>query len=298
MKASFVIATNNRKNEVLFTIAKTKELIKSDHDNYEIIIIDNASTDGSADAIKSTYNDVTVIENRTNTGVSSRNLGFEKAKGEYLIMLDDDSNIEFGLDKALNFMDQNPATGVLALNVVNGPYTSALWQDKDRQETVGFIGCGAIIRREVYKKIGGIAEWISFGTEEWEYGLRVTDAGYEVRYFADCHVNHRASMINRSSKRNRVNISKYELAIVYKHFSHRKWNYMFRVIGSNLKMVHKVGLKNTWYNLIGMKEFLKIKNTLTPTPVSKEAQLKFINAYITLQNSVFGFLFKKLKRDL
>ncbi|RYX80988.1 hypothetical protein EON73_05070 [bacterium] len=60
-------------------------------------------------------------------------------------------------------------------------------------------------------------------------------------------------------------------------------------------MIHKIGLKNTWYNLIGMKEFLKIKNTLTPTPVSKEAQLKFINAYITLQNSVFGFLYKKFR---
>ncbi|MGI4729149.1 MAG: glycosyltransferase family 2 protein, partial [Janthinobacterium lividum] len=213
MKASFVIATNNRKNEVLFTLNKTKELVKTDPDNYEIIIVDNASTDGSADAIKSTYNDVIIIENQTNTGVSSRNLGFEKAKGEYLIMLDDDSNIEFGLEKALTFMDQNAKIGVLALNVVNGPYISALWQDG--QESVGFIGCGAIIRREVYKKIGGLAQWISFGTEEWEYGLRVTNAGYEVRYFADCHVNHRASMINRSNKRNRVNISQYELAIVY-----------------------------------------------------------------------------------
>ncbi len=293
MKASFVIATNNRKNEVLTTISQTKELTKPDHDNYEIIIVDNASTDGSADAIRSTYSDVFIIDNKTNTGVSSRNLGFEKAKGEYLIMLDDDSNIEFGLDKALALMDQNPKIGVLALNVINGPYTSALWQDG--QESVGFIGCGAIIRREVYKKIGGIATWISFGAEEWEYGLRVTDAGYEVRYFAGCHVNHRASMINRSSKRNRVNISKYELAIVYKHFSYRKWNYLFRVIGSNLKMVHKVGLKNVWYNLIGMKEFLKIKNTLVRTPVSKEAQMKFVNAYITLQNSVFGFIFKKFK---
>jgi len=228
MKATFVIATNNRKNEVLSTIVQTKELIKSDYNNYEIIIVDNASTDGSADAIKSTFNDVIVIKNQKNTGVSSRNLGFEKAKGKYLIMLDDDSNIEFGLEKALTFMDQNSKIGVLALNVINGPYTSALWQDG--QESVGFIGCGAIIRREVYKKIGGLAEWISFGTEEWEYGLRVTDADYEVRFFAGCHVNHRASMINRSTKRNRVNISKYELAIVYKHFSYRKWNYMFRVI--------------------------------------------------------------------
>lgn len=293
MKASFVIANFNRKNEVLLTIAKTKELIKADLENYEIIIVDNASTDGSADAIKSTYTDVIVIENQINTGGSARNLGFEKAKGEYLIMLDDDSNIEFGLEEAMAFMDQNPKIGVLGLNIINGPYTSTLWQDG--QESVGFIGCGAIIRREVYKKIGGFAEWIFLYVEEWEYGLRVTDAGYEVRFFANCQVNHRASMINRSSKRFRVNVTKNELGIVYKHFSYKKWNYMFRVIGSNLKMVHKIGLKNTWYNIIGMKEFLKIKNTLKLTPVSKEAQFKFINSYITLQNSVFGFLFKKFK---
>lgn len=293
MKASFVIANFNRKNEVLSTIAKTKELVKSDANNYEIIIVDNASTDGSADAIKAAYSDVIVIENKVNTGGSARNLGFTKAIGEYLIMLDDDSNIEFGLEEALNYMDKNSMVGVLALNVTNGPYTSALWQDG--QETVGFIGCGAVIRRKVFELIGGFAEWIFLYVEEWEYGLRVINAGYQVRFFAACHVNHRASMINRSSKRFRVNVTKNELAIVYKHFSYRKWNYLFRVFGSNIKMIHKIGLKNTWYNLIGMKEFLKIKNTLTPTPVSKEAQLKFVNAYITLQNSVFGFLLKKLK---
>ncbi|RYE14643.1 MAG: glycosyltransferase family 2 protein, partial [Sphingobacteriaceae bacterium] len=93
MKASFVIANFNRKNEVLSTIAKTKELIQTDAANYEIIIVDNASTDGSSDAIKAVYKDVIVIENKVNTGGSARNLGFARATGEYLIMLDDDSNI-------------------------------------------------------------------------------------------------------------------------------------------------------------------------------------------------------------
>lgn len=291
MKASFVIANYNRKNEVLLTIAKTKELIKSYEDNYEIIVVDNASTDGSADAIKINYPDVILIENKVNTGASARNLGFQKATGNYIVMLDDDSHIESGLEEALIYMDNNPDVGVLALNVVSGPYTSALW--KDGQETVGFIGCGAIIKRETYNKIGGLADWIFLYVEEWEYGLRVINAGYHVRFFANSIVQHRASTINRTSKRFRVQVTKNELGIVYKHFSVNRWNYLFRVIGNNLKMVHKIGFKNTWYNIIGMNEFLKIRKDLKRTPVSKEAQLLFINSYITLQNSVFGFLFKR-----
>lgn len=291
MKASFVIANYNRKNEVLLTIANTKNLISDNKENFEIIVVDNASSDGSAVAIQSNFPDVILIENQKNVGASGRNLGFEKATGDYIIMLDDDSHIESGLEDALFYMDKNPDVGVLALNVISGPYTSHMW--KDGQETVGFIGCGAIIRKETYNKIGGLADWIFLYVEEWEYGLRVIDAGYKVRFFENSRVQHRASMINRTSKRFRINITKNELGIVYKHFSFKRYSYLWRIIGNNLKMIHKVGIKDTWYNVVGMMQFFRSRKKLKYTPVSKEAQLMLVNEYVTLQNSVFGFLFKK-----
>lgn len=93
MKVSFVIVNYNRREELIFTLSKTKELIKEDNNDYEIIVVDNASTDGSADAIKKHFPDVILIENPVNTGAPAWNLGFEKAKGDYFIILDDDSHM-------------------------------------------------------------------------------------------------------------------------------------------------------------------------------------------------------------
>ncbi len=293
MKASFVLVNYNRKDEVLITITKSKELIKNNLNDYEIVIVDNASTDGSADAIKSIHPDVVLIENKINTGAPAWNLGFEKAKGDYFIIIDDDSHIEYGLEEALTYLDKNTEVGVLALNVVSGPYTSKMWNWKDGQDIVGFIGCGAILRRETYEKVGGYADWMFLYVNEWEYGLRVINAGYKVRYFENSIVQHRASAVNRTSKRFRVFVTKHELGIVYKHFSVNRWKYMFRVIVNNLKSIKDGQFKHTWWNILGMIEFLKIKKSLNYTPVSEDAQNFFSKTYITTQNSVFGFLFNK-----
>ncbi|MVN22607.1 glycosyltransferase family 2 protein [Mucilaginibacter arboris] len=293
MKASFVLVNYNRKDEVLITIAKSLELVKNNLNDYEIVIVDNASTDGSAAAINSTYPDVVLIENKVNTGAPAWNLGFEKAKGDYFIIIDDDSHIESGLEEALVYLDKNKDVGVLALNVVSGPYTSKMWDWKDGQDIVGFIGCGAILRRETYEKVGGYADWMFLYVNEWEYGLRVIDAGYKVRFFANSVVQHRASAVNRTSKRFRVYVTKHELGIVYKHFSYKRWNYLFRVVVNNLKTLGKGDFKYAWWNILGMFEFLKAKKHLKYTPVSKDAQDKFANTYLTTQNSAFGFLFKK-----
>ena len=145
MRASFVIVNYNRKDEILLTISKTKELIKDDASNYEIVVVDNASTDGSAAEIKQKFPEVVLIENPVNTGAPAWNLGFEKAIGKYFIILDDDSHIESGLNDALSYLDEHKEVGVLALNISGGAYQTKHWTDLE--EKVGFIGCGAIIKK-------------------------------------------------------------------------------------------------------------------------------------------------------
>src|SRR3954465_7952504 len=159
MKASFVIVNYNRKNELLTTIEKTKDLISKAQGQFEIVVVDDASVDGSGAAVKETFPDVILIENPTNTGAPAWNLGFAKAKGDYFVIIDDDSHVESGLEEAIDYLNRNPEVGILALNVVSGPYTSDMWHWKDGQEIIGFIGCGAILRKETYNKIGGYAEW-------------------------------------------------------------------------------------------------------------------------------------------
>src|SRR4051812_36507939 len=213
MRASFVIVNYNRKDEVLVTISKTKAIIGNAASDFEIIIVDNASVDGSAAEIKACCKEVILIENKVNIGIAAWNIGFEKATGEYFIVLDDDSHVESGLEEALLYMDQNQNVGVLALNIKGGAYETSKW--KEEAETIGFIGCGAIVRRALYEKIGGYADWLFLYTHEYEYGIRCLDAGYRIRYFAKAQVIHRTSSLNRTTRRLKVFSVRNEMAIVY-----------------------------------------------------------------------------------
>ena len=298
MKASFVLVNYNRREELLLTIAKTKDLIENSVWDYEIVIVDNASSDGSAKAVKAIHPDVVLIENKVNTGAPAWNLGFAKAQGEYFIIIDDDSHVVSGLDDAINHLDKKPDIGILALNVMTGPYTSKGWRWKDGQDIVGFIGCGAIFRKSVYDKIGGYADWIFLYANEWDLGIRSIDAGYRVEYFAKCKVDHRTSAVHRSTKRLRVLCTKHELGIIYKHFPKSRWKYLIRVLINNLKTFKKGELKETWYNIIGFYEFFKMRKNLVYTPISLKSQKIFINHFIGTRFVIaFFYRFRKKKVD-
>lgn len=289
MRASFVIVNYNRKEELLFTLKKTKELIKNNLEEYEIIVVDNASTDGSEQAVRESFPDVNLVVNPVNIGAPAFNLGFQKATGNYIIILDDDSHVEKGLEEALVYMDNNPKIGVLALNVVSGPYTKENWKWKDGDDIVGFIGCGAILRKETYNKVGGYADWMFLYVNEWEYTLRCLDAGYSVRFFENSVVEHRASKLHRTSRRLRVFVAKHEMAIVYKFFSAHRTRYFLTVALNHLKVIRKGQFNIAWFNILGWVAFLKMRKTLTYTPVSPSVQMIFASNFLATK-PVFGFL--------
>ena len=67
-------------------------LFKNKHDSYEVIVVDNASTDGSQSWVKNTYPQVKLIENKKNYGYAGGcNLGALEAKGDYLVFLNNDT---------------------------------------------------------------------------------------------------------------------------------------------------------------------------------------------------------------
>jgi GT2 family glycosyltransferase len=168
MKASFIIVNFNRKEELYLTISRTLSLINGQ--DYEVIIIDNASSDGSAEMVKQAFPTVKLIENNINIGITAWNRGFEVALGAYFILLDDDSQLDAGLESALNYLDANHDVGVLALNITGGAFQTSHWDNLSCY--AGFIGCGAIIRKELYHKVGGYADWIFLYTNEYEFGIR------------------------------------------------------------------------------------------------------------------------------
>lgn len=292
---SVVILAYNRRDEVLITVAKMKDVCSALPFTTEIIVVDNASVDDTSAAILSSHPDVVLMRKDKNNGIAGWNDGFAAARFKYLLVLDDDSHIQSGLPEAIAYLEQNATVGILALNITTGPFTSdpMLW--KDKQDIVGFFGCGAIIRKEVYDKIGGFAEWLHVYAHEWEYALRCISTGYHVQYFQHSEVIHRASTANRSFKRIRIYSTRNEMGIVYKYFGKNRWKYLFRMWANNLKRIKVQGLVPTYYDLLGSIKFLQMRKTLTHTPVTPEAQEFFVNNYVNTF-PVFGFIGRRLNK--
>jgi GT2 family glycosyltransferase len=183
---------------------------------------------------------------------------------------------------------------LLALNVTTGPFTTeGYWQNG--QDLIGFVGCGAIIKTEVYHKVGCFGEWLYVYGHEWEFGIRVIDAGYSIKYFADSNVIHRASTVNRSLKRLITYSTRNEIGIIYKYFGTNRWKYIALMIFNMLKGFYKQGFKNTYYNLVGVVKFLNMRGKITDTPVSETTQ-KYYAALYSGTRPFFSFLKKEVKQ--
>jgi GT2 family glycosyltransferase len=276
---SVVILAYNRVEEVLLSLEKVTEFLADFPFESEIILVDNASVDNTSARVKQEFPDVKLITKVKNNGIAAWNDGFKVAKGQYFLVLDDDSHIEKGLKEAIRYLERNPDVGILALNIEGGPYLT----DKvdDGQEVAGFVGCGAIIRRELYDKIGGFADWIFVYAHESEYGIRCLDAGYKIKFFKDSRVVHRASALNRTSKKTFTLSTRNEMMIIYRYFQDNKSKYLWRVFLNHFKSRFvNLGFSAGYYTLLGGLEFLKLKKIVLPAdPVRPETQKFFVDNF-------------------
>lgn len=292
---SAVILAYNRCAEVLKTIQKLKEYSAYLLFNLDIIVVDNASVDDTSKKVREKYPEVILITKPKNNGIAGWNEGFKVVKNKYFLVLDDDSHIEDGLPEAINYLEANAAIGILALNIFGGVYqTDDETEWKDKEDCAGFIGCGAIIRKALYDKIGGFAEWLYVYTHEYEYGLRCMNAGYKIRFFKNSRIVHRTSNLNRTNKRLRTFSVRNELAIIYKYFPKNRWKYLLRVFINNLKLVKSEGFSAGSYVIEGTRKFIKMRNKIIYTPVSPEIQKFFITKFRSAQ-PVFSKIIKRFR---
>lgn len=91
----------------------------------ETIVVDNASIDGSITAIRSSFPEVKLIENKTNVGFGkANNQGFDTASGQYILALNPDTILqEDTLNRCWQFMESNRDCGVLGVKMVDGSGT-------------------------------------------------------------------------------------------------------------------------------------------------------------------------------
>ena len=211
---SVLIVTWNRKKDVLETVESVYE---QTYQNFEIIVVDNGSDDGTIVALRLFRPEVRIVALDRNIGISAgRNAGIRIARGEIIFCLDSDASLHHNaLTNLVNRFQADLDIGVINSKIVNA-YTRELdggpgWAYSEEQkanQNVEFLSWsfsegGAAIRKQVFDQIGLFWELLFFGCEGQEFSLRVWDAGYKVLYYPEFIVYHRASPQQRVAGKDR-----------------------------------------------------------------------------------------------
>lgn len=187
-------------------MAVIADLRRQTYRNREIILVDNASSDDSADRIEATFPEVKVIKAKTNLGVpGGRNLGIESARGEIIFFLDNDAYLESdGLTKIIDAFRNKPGLGIISCHILHygsnnmdfGSWVYPKAQLVNSSKcfiTYSFCGCGFAVRKKVFEEAGLLQDGFFFCREEDEFSIRVLRLGYDIRYFGNIHVYHKTS---------------------------------------------------------------------------------------------------------
>jgi GT2 family glycosyltransferase len=169
-----------------------------------VVLVDNGSRDGTADAVATAFPEVTVLRPGRNLGAPGRTLGVEAARTELVAFADDDSWWAPGaLSQAAEHFAAAPRLGLLAARVLVGPEERLdplsaemarsplpAHADLPGRAVLGFLACAAVVRRSAYLEVGGFSPVVFFLGEETLLAQDLAAAGWGVSYVDDVVAHH------------------------------------------------------------------------------------------------------------
>nr|WP_269719624.1 glycosyltransferase family 2 protein [Desulforapulum autotrophicum] len=205
-RLSIVFLNFNRLEETRHTLERIWQFCEN-RDDIEIIGVDNASSDGTREYLRSWSDRIQVIELEENTGIVGLNKGFEQACGDYIFVLDDDSYpVDSAcLDRLIDCLDTHKDIGLVACRIetpLEVPVRSWHLPLTDiPQESMAFVGCGFAVRRVLFKRVGWFPESFFLYQNEMEVAFQVAGSGWHIHYAPGCRVVHREAPKGRTGWR-------------------------------------------------------------------------------------------------
>lgn len=195
--------------------------------DFEVIVVDNASQDGSPEMVRSDYPQAMLLANGTNVGyAAANNQGIKTARGRYVLVLNSDTLILDGaIDSMVEFADAHSRAGVLGCRVCNpdgtlqptcfmfpsafnsflsafylnklfphsrlfGREAMSWWDRNDVREVQVVTGCFMLIRREALDEVGLMDERFFMYAEETDWCYRFGKAGWQVMFTPVAEIVH------------------------------------------------------------------------------------------------------------
>jgi len=266
-------------------------------ENMEVIVVDNASKEYEASILEELYPQIKVIRSSQNLGFAGgNNLGIKEARGEYLLLINNDTHFkEFCIDALIERLESSERIGIacpkLRFAWDNNPIQFAGYTPLSnitiRNKAIGFgeedngqydtahstpyaHGAAMLIKREALERVGLMPECFFLYYEEIDWSMMFTRAGYEIWYDPACTVYHKESQTTgQKSPLRTYYITRNRLLLV-------KRNY--KGINKYLSYIYLIGI-------VGLRDILKY--TFTQQPGLLKAVLKGL---LDFKNSKFYHL--------
>jgi GT2 family glycosyltransferase len=191
------MVTRDRRDAALHALGRVPEGVP-------VCVVDNASSDGTADAVQERFPAVDVVASPRNLGATGRTLGARRLGTPLVAFADDDSWWADGaLELAEALFERHPTLALAAARVLVGPErrldpTCAAMRDSPLPPdpglpgppVLGFVACGAIVRTEAFLGVGGFDPRYGIGGEETRLALDLAAASWDLAYVEDLVAHH------------------------------------------------------------------------------------------------------------
>lgn len=224
--------------------------------SFEIIVIENASTDGSAEMIEKNFPEVILIENKENMGFGgAHNQAFRVSKGKYNLILNSDTIIlDRAIDKMVNFLDENQDVAVVTCLLLNKDKTIQPFIDSfptisnqflyripcfggylkgevnfdysKKQEVENFTGACYVVRKKVIDEVGAFDEEISAYMEDTTWFYKMKKRGFKLFFYPEARIIHYGGTSTKNWEEKHARFYTNMLQFFKKNYG---WPYLFLV---------------------------------------------------------------------
>lgn len=216
MRLTVVVITRDRRQSLLTTLARARELTEK----APVIVVDNASRDGTADAVAAQFPEVTLIRSPGNLGAVGRNLAVDHVRTPYVAFCDDDTWWDPDApSRAADLLDAHPRLAVVTGRILvepggredpivpelrHSPVPGPPWLPGPALGS--FLAGASTVRTEAFREAGGFSPRLWLGGEEELLSADLMTLGWHLCYAEDVVVHHEPSRLRESHLRRRHGI--------------------------------------------------------------------------------------------